>query len=212
MALTTRRTPSNPDAMQWIDAGEVVASLDDTEEMVLPEGANGTQEIDIWDVLEEIPIPRTVGHVAAMGQPDGLDASKTAEIARARFRPRRFQGLVAAVMGGALLLLAAAAAVRLLGGSEDASPPRAPLATVHASTAASIPRGSPNVDVSVPGSGSILAPNARSVAIDGKRLRVTSAVVPCGAHSVRVDGRPPRTIYVPCGRTVTLDRVGNARK
>jgi hypothetical protein len=218
--------------VQRIDADDVLGLLafgelaDDTEEICaedvtkgIEEGSpTGTLDVDIRDILEEAPVLVEPSLRTPVGDPDEPESALTVEIAQDRVGPRRFQRLVAMVMGGCLSLIVAAAIVHASaepGGVPDSAattPVAVPQAPASASASASAKPPMPHVEVQVSGSGTILAPAARSIAIDGKRLHATSAIVPCGSHSVRVNGRPARMIFVPCGRTVMLDGSGSAAR
>jgi hypothetical protein len=133
---------------------------------------------------------------------------------------RRLGWVVALAVGASVLILVAGFARRALSAEDDdaraslasmVAPPKpvitAPIPVVPTSTSTSSSTASPSpspASLAPSPVGTVLGPAGR-VYIDGKQVRGTSAIVPCGSHAIRVAPvKKAKPLDVPCGGEVKV--------
>lgn len=132
-----------------------------------------------------------------------------------RMPKRRLGWVVAMAVGVSVLILGAGITRRALSSEDDTT--GATLAAMVApqkSTAAtpspvlpkpSAPAATSPASLAPSPVGTVIGPTGR-VYIDGKQVRGTSAIVPCGSHKIRIaPATKAKAIDVPCGGDLTLN-------
>jgi hypothetical protein len=183
---------------------------------VKPGEADGTAEIETFDILEERsfggPDVQAVAETPMEG-PTFVTTERTYPTVRIVTRDTRRRNLVAVVVGfmGACILVLVAAALR-----PHAS--AAPVATVTVPDVSPTPPPRDSVDSvpwmpvtpppSLPSSGTITAAaGVGALVVDGTRT-TASVVVTCGRHQLRVGRGIAREVVVPCGGSLVVARGG----
>lgn len=133
-----------------------------------------------------------------------------------RMPKRRLGWVVAMAVGVSVLILGAGLTRRALSSEDDTmGATLAAMVATQKSAAATpspvIPKPTPAPAATSPASlapspvGTVVGPTGR-VYIDGKQVRGTSAIVPCGSHKIRIaPATKAKAIDVPCGGDLTLN-------
>lgn len=130
-----------------------------------------------------------------------------------RIPQRRLGWLVAAALGVSVLILAAGVTKRALGASDDETRETLTAMVAQQKPVNAARPEAPKPQVAPPDTSSVNAPSnlapspvgtvigpAGRVYIDGKQVRGTSAIIPCGPHAIRVaPATKAKTVDVPCG-------------
>jgi hypothetical protein len=183
--LETPRAKSIADRTQEVRAEDVLEIVDARE-------ATGTPT-SIAPLAIELPPRQTI-------RPRSAPPSESTSSFGVRLGPpRRLRLIVEVVMGGSLLILAAAVVRSAMSWEPEATP----IVLVSPGTHAAPPPRAMDVPspVSAPTTGTVARVAGARVELDGVRVTATSAVVPCGAHMLKVGAEKPRTVDVPCGGT-----------
>jgi hypothetical protein len=227
-----RHVRQNANATQEVQAGDVLEIIEKgtlaARPAPLPRFEEPVDEISVEIVPDESPRFRT-SSASSIAPVDlnlapPLDDEMTGSIdVVATARRKRFGLLVGAAVGACSALLLLAVGFKVAGSSSDGDLAKAsgvgttvqttPAATTQKPVAATPITTMPasNVTAATPATAStigtlVIESNAKKVWLDGKRLNGSSAMIPCGSHTVKLGKSSVQTVDVPCGGEYHVSR------
>jgi hypothetical protein len=229
-----RHVRPNPNATQEVQAGDVLEIIEKgglaARPAPLPRFEEPVDEISVEIVPDESPRFRT-SSASSIAPVDlnlapPLDDEMTGSIdVVATARRKRFGLLVGAAVGACSALLLLAIGFKLAGSSSDGDLAKAsgvgttvqttPAATTQSPAAATpittTPAAKGMTAAATPATAStigtlVIESKAKKVWLDGKRLNGSSAMIPCGSHTVKLGKSSVQTVDVPCGGEYHVSR------
>jgi hypothetical protein len=227
-----RHVRQNANATQEVQAGDVLEIIEKgtlaARPAPLPRFEEPVDEISVEIVPDESPRFRT-SSASSIAPVDlnlapPLDDEMTGSIdVVATARRKRFGLLVGAAVGACSALLLLAVGFKVAGSSSDGDLAKAsgvgttvqttPAATTQKPVAATPITTTPasKVTAATPATAStigtlVIESNAKKVWLDGKRLNGSSAMIPCGSHTVKLGKSSVQTVDVPCGGEYHVSR------